>query len=184
MPGNRFVCLLLPYRKEAWGFIVKHSERRRCQKQIYQPPCERRPVVLARFARGLDTLPLFKTADQRYPLEGFSKGPVPAWIYSNKLLVPLFGVFPSTAGRRWKLRAGQRMGENSPLALAGVENKGLVVLGLDCELVLRRVEDVEQKVTLPGAAQDTRTHISTRPFGQSCKVGAKRAHLPCSHTCT
>lgn len=78
---------------------------------------------------------------------------------------------------------GAADGENSPLALAGVENKGLVVLGVDCELVLRRVEDVEQKVTLPGAAQDTRTHISTTPFGPSCKDGVKRAHLPCSHTC-
>lgn len=40
----------------------------------------------------------------------------------------------------------------SPLALAGVKNKVLVVLGADCELMLRWVEDVEQQVTLAGAA--------------------------------
>lgn len=116
-PGNRFVCLPFPYRKETRGFIVKHSEGRCCQKchvccvakQIYQSRSERRPVVLARFAHGLDTLPLFKTVDQRYPLEGFSKGPIPAWIYPHKLLVPL-SVFPCTAGRRSKLCAEQRMG--------------------------------------------------------------------------
>lgn len=37
-----------------------------------------------------------------------------------------------------------------------MENKALVVLGIDCELVLRRVEDVKQKMTLSGAVQDTR----------------------------
>lgn len=42
-----------------------------------------------------------------------------------------------------------------------MENKALVVLGIDCELVLRRVEDVKQKVTLSGAVQDTRTQSST-----------------------
>lgn len=40
----------------------------------------------------------------------------------------------------------------SPLALDGVKNKVLVVLGADCELMLRWVEDVEQQVTLAGAA--------------------------------
>lgn len=45
-----------------------------------------------------------------------------------------------------------------------MENKALVVLGIDCELVLCRVEDVKQKVTLSGAVQDTRTQSSTTPF--------------------
>lgn len=39
----------------------------------------------------------------------------------------------------------------SPLTFAGVQHQVLVVLGADGELVLRRVEDVEQQVTLAGA---------------------------------
>lgn len=45
---------------------------------------------------------------------------------------------------------------HSPLALAGVQNQVLVVLGADCELVLRWVKDVEQEMTLSGA-EDRRT---------------------------
>lgn len=41
----------------------------------------------------------------------------------------------------------------SPLALAGVQNQVLVVLGADCELVLRWVKYVEQEMTLSGAEE-------------------------------
>lgn len=40
----------------------------------------------------------------------------------------------------------------SPLTLAGVQHQVLVVLGADGQLVFGRVEDVEQQVTLAGAA--------------------------------
>lgn len=40
----------------------------------------------------------------------------------------------------------------SPLTLTGVQHEVLVVLGADRKLVLRRVEDVEQQVTLASAA--------------------------------
>ena len=46
---------------------------------------------------------------------------------------------------------------HSPLALAGMENQVLVVLGTDGELMLRWVEDVEQQVTMAGAV-DTYSH--------------------------
>lgn len=46
---------------------------------------------------------------------------------------------------------------HSPLALAGMENQILVVLGADSELMLCWVEDVEQQMTLAGAV-DRRRH--------------------------
>lgn len=40
---------------------------------------------------------------------------------------------------------------NLPLTLAGMEHQALAVLGADCELMFCRVEDVEEKMALPGA---------------------------------
>lgn len=48
------------------------------------------------------------------------------------------------------------MGFDSPLAFTGVQHQVLVVLGADRELVLCRVEDVEQQVTLSGAVERDR----------------------------
>lgn len=53
---------------------------------------------------------------------------------------------------------------DSPLALAGVENQLLVVLGTDCELMLCRVEDVKQQMTLTGAVDRRRkSHYDMKP---------------------
>lgn len=51
---------------------------------------------------------------------------------------------------------------HSPLALAGMENQVLVVLGADGELVLRRVEDVEQQVTVTSAAWTQRQEVTVQ----------------------
>lgn len=55
---------------------------------------------------------------------------------------------------------------HSPLALAGMENQVLVVLGADGELVLCWVEDVEQQMTLAGAV-DRHRHKDCKTFVQS-----------------
>lgn len=44
---------------------------------------------------------------------------------------------------------------HSPLALAGVQDELLVAAGADRQLVLRGVEDIQEQVALPGAAQKT-----------------------------
>lgn len=51
---------------------------------------------------------------------------------------------------------------HSPLALAGMENQILVVLGADGELMLCWVEDVEQEMTLASAV-DRHKNIKVEP---------------------
>lgn len=73
---------------------------------------------------------------------------------------------------------------HSPLALAGMENQVLVVLGADGELVLGWVEDVEQQMTLAGAvdtAGDRRISISTQEINYSLLHHFRHAH---THTHT